>query len=69
MEADFNANNRIKSNLKSVVRVGYLPKSFNELKIENEELHDIVSYGRFAMSVILLLDDRFRYAIEDRHTS
>jgi hypothetical protein len=52
-----------------VVRVGYLPKSFNELKIENEELHDIVSYGRFAMSVILLLDDSFRYAIEDRHTS
>jgi hypothetical protein len=39
---DFNANNRIKDNLKAAMKVGYLPISLNNLKEENRQLYDIV---------------------------
>jgi hypothetical protein len=41
---DFNANNRIKDNLKAATKVGYLPIIFNILKEENRQLYDIVCF-------------------------
>jgi hypothetical protein len=39
---DFNVDHRIKDNLRSAIKVGnrYLPVSFNNLKVENPELHE-----------------------------
>jgi hypothetical protein len=39
---DFNANNRIKDNLKAAMKVGYLPISLNALKKENRKLYDVI---------------------------
>jgi len=36
-------NDRIKPNLNAADRVGYLPISFNNLKVENRELADLIS--------------------------
>lgn len=40
---DFNANNRIKDNLKAAMKVRYLPISLNDLKVENRELYTRVT--------------------------
>jgi hypothetical protein len=40
---NFNPNDRIKSSLRAALRVGYFPISFNDLKIENRQLYDLIS--------------------------
>jgi Primase X len=42
---DFNANDRIKTNLRAAIRVGYLPVSFNKLELEKKELYHLISKG------------------------
>jgi hypothetical protein len=43
---DFNANNRIKDNLKAAMKARYLPISLNNLKVENRELYTRVTKSR-----------------------
>jgi len=38
-------NDRIKANLIAAARVGYLPISFSDLKIENREIADLAAVG------------------------
>jgi hypothetical protein len=40
---NFNPDDRIKSSLRAALRVGYLPISINDLKLENKELYDLIS--------------------------
>ena len=40
---DFIANDRIKSNLRTALRVGYLQISFSDLRDENRELYNLIS--------------------------
>jgi hypothetical protein len=41
---DFSVNNRIKANLNAATKTGYLPISFSQLKTQNRELADLISY-------------------------
>ena len=41
---DFSVNSKIKSNLDAGARLGYLPISFSDLKTENRQLADLISY-------------------------
>ena len=40
---DFNSDRRIRENLNNALKVGYLPIGFEKLKIENKELHVLLS--------------------------
>jgi hypothetical protein len=40
---DFSAYDKIKTTLRAAIRVGYLPLSFDKLKIENKELYHTIS--------------------------
>ena len=42
-QLDFNSNYRLKYDLKNAMRVSYFPTSFGKLKVENRELHDMLS--------------------------
>jgi len=39
----FNADNKIKDNLRASTRIGYRPISFNDLNEENRELYNLVN--------------------------
>jgi hypothetical protein len=41
---DFSVNNRIKANLNAATKAGYLPISFSQLKTQNRQLADLISY-------------------------